>query len=138
MTTRYTEKQIKDVAFILSCHTTAAGMDNEEERMEWLTWMAKSFADLFAADNPPNSRCWNCGDDKSTTSICTRPNEGHNYGGFDPKQFLADCGLEHTCPLCVKSSLDLVVIDEVHPECADKEQAYSDYVAGKMAGELDK
>ena len=91
MTTRYQKSQIEDVAFILGCHTTAAGMDNEKERMEWLTWIAKSFADLFAADNPP--ACIDCGAHRGERGgpSC----EGHLFaGGFDRERFLAACGLE--------------------------------------------
>ena len=78
MTTRYQKSQIEDVAFILGCHTTAAGMDNEKERMEWLTWIAKSFANLFAADDPP----------------CIFAAFGCTTHGFDRATFLAACGLE--------------------------------------------
>ncbi|KKM04345.1 hypothetical protein LCGC14_1765150 [marine sediment metagenome] len=85
MTTRYQKSQIEDVARILSYHTTAAGMDDEQERMQWLTWIAKSFVDLFAADNPP--RCSTCG-----ASVCSQ--RGHVFAsGFDRERFLAACGL---------------------------------------------
>ena len=114
---RYTKQHYEDVARILfehSGYTTAMVVTDD---------ITHAFADLFAADNPPNSRCWNCGDDKGTTSICTRPNEGHNYGGFDRDQFLKACGLEPAvCPLCDKPSPD----GEVHLDCANYEQALAD------------
>ncbi len=85
MTTRYQKSQIEDVARVLSYHTTAAGMDDEQERMQWLTWIAKSFVDLFAADNPPIMKhCW-------CYPECT---DVRQVSGFDRERFLAACGLE--------------------------------------------
>ncbi len=94
MTTRYQRSQIEDVARILSYHTTAAGMDDERERMEWLTWITKSFIDLFAADNPPN--CVDCGASSTGESkFCRQSIVNHKFeGGFNRERFLAACGLE--------------------------------------------
>ncbi|KKK48053.1 hypothetical protein LCGC14_3149030, partial [marine sediment metagenome] len=79
---RYTKQHYEDVARLLKDYALPVSLINR-------------FADLFAADNPPSSRCWNCGDSKEAAgAICTRPNEGHRFGGFDRKQFLAACGLE--------------------------------------------
>ncbi|KKL28810.1 hypothetical protein LCGC14_2371400 [marine sediment metagenome] len=90
MTTGYRQSQIEDVARILSYHTTAARVDGERERMEWLAWVAKSFVDLFAADNPPF--CQTC---KVEHSIFYAGEGLHDYkGGFDRERFLTACGLE--------------------------------------------
>ncbi len=93
MTTRYQKRHYEDVAFILGCHTTAAGMDNEKERMKWLAWIANSFADLFAADNP--DYCSHCLVVKGTTEPCWDAyDKEHNFkGGFDHSAFLTACGL---------------------------------------------
>ena len=85
MTTRYQKEHYEDVARVLSYHTTAAGMDDERERMQWLTWIAKSFIDLFAADNPPQCPS---GQHPAPYAGNCRP------VGFDRKWFLAACGLE--------------------------------------------
>ncbi|KKL16312.1 hypothetical protein LCGC14_2496890 [marine sediment metagenome] len=90
MITRYQKEHYEDVARVLSYHTTAAGMDDEQERMQWLTWIAKSFIDLFAADNP--RRC-------TAHVACPyhhsdgRDNDCHIYG-FNRERFLEACGLE--------------------------------------------
>ena len=80
MTTRYQKRHYEDVARILSYHMTTAGMDDEQERMQWLTWIAKSFVDLFAADNPRG--CWRTLHDKPC------------YVPFNRADFLTACGLE--------------------------------------------
>jgi len=87
---RYTKEHYEDVARVLSYHTTAARVDNERERMQWLAWVAKSFIDLFAADNPPF--CRTCDVEHSIFYA----GEGlHEYeGGFNRKWFLAACGLD--------------------------------------------
>ncbi len=92
MTTRYQKRHYEDVARLISGNMDATGLD--KQRNGGLTALAHDYADLFAADNPPSSRCWTCGDDKGTTSICTRPDGEHRFGGFDREQFLAACGLE--------------------------------------------
>ncbi len=89
---KFSKEHYEDVARVLSYHTTAAGMDNERERMQWLTWIAKSFIDLFAKDNPPSTHCWHCGSNRNVVTDCTHVE--HNYGGFNREQFLAVCGLE--------------------------------------------
>ena len=140
---KYTKQHYEDVARILRADRMEARIRPEDDA---LANVMADFADLFAADNPPNSAyCGYCGTDGATSVACPGRSLalGHSlvqHKGFDRARFLAACGLapEHTCPLCERSSPDLVVIDEVHPECADREQAYSDYVAGKMAGELDE
>ncbi len=120
---RYSQEHYEDVARIFAQYPR--GLHDG---------VVKDFADLFAADSPPSSRCWNCGDSKDALEhICTRPNEGHRFGGFDRDPFLTACGLEPTCPLCSCPSEN----GDVHLTCADQEQACSDYVAGKMAGEFD-
>ena len=93
MSNRYTKEHYEDVAKVLHPYADASLKwgDGEYSTMDEV---ARDFADLFAADNPPSTRCWSCGDSKEVKSICTRPNEGHSYGGFDRKQFLAACGLE--------------------------------------------
>ncbi|KKK89734.1 hypothetical protein LCGC14_2730160, partial [marine sediment metagenome] len=78
--------------------------------------LVDSFADLFAADNPP--ACQVCGYTGTTgtgSPFCCQSMQGHNFkGGFDGKQFLEACGLE-----------------------PQSERSYSDYVAGKIAGEFE-
>jgi len=111
MSSRYSKRHYEDVARLLRCHHLE-GNDCD------IYSVAHAFADLFAADNP---RC--------AFLDCQM------HKGFDRARFLAACGLEpKNCPLCFCPSKD----GDVHPSCADTEQAYSDYVAGKMAGELDE
>ena len=90
---RYTKEHYEDVARIL--RETVTDPPPMRTAKETAIDFALDFADLFAADNPPSSRCWNCGDSKvALERICTRPNEGHRFGGFNRKQFLEACGLE--------------------------------------------
>ena len=77
MTTRYQKSQIEDVARILSGWT-----DPQYQFM--FRCLAKEFAGLFAADNPP--RCYIEGNHEC--------DDGCMVAGFDRKQFLAACGLE--------------------------------------------
>ena len=88
MTTRYQKRHYEDVArilleFVLLSHVGPMTRD-----------LVNTFADLFAADNPPF--CSDCGDEKGTTSICTHSCGSHHVfiRGFDREQFLAACGLE--------------------------------------------
>jgi hypothetical protein len=75
MTTRYTEKQIEDVARILLEHVLLS-------RVSPMTHdLVNTFADLFAADNPPELG-WGCGPG------CLA------HRGFDRAAFLIACGLE--------------------------------------------
>ncbi len=60
--------------------------------------IARDFADLFAADNPPT--CTKCGvlcATQQAANYCADDAfEGENHkwaGGFDREQFLAACGL---------------------------------------------
>ena len=88
---RYTKQHYEDVARILrgARATTAATRLSGDEAVKLI---AHDFKEHFIADNPPNSRCWHCGDSKDVGSICTRPNEGHHFGGFDREQFWKACG----------------------------------------------
>ncbi|KKL54077.1 hypothetical protein LCGC14_2269030 [marine sediment metagenome] len=115
MSSRYSKRHYEDVARILRADRMEARIRPEDDTLANVT---ADFADLFAADNP---RC--------AFLDCQM------HKGFDRARFLAACGLEpKNCPLCFCPSKD----GDVHPSCADTEQAYSDYVAGKMAGELDE
>ena len=101
MTTRYQESQIEDVARTLKCHKPHNQYGNPGHDQQLLIGyhelLCNRFADLFATDNPPSSRCWNCGDSKEAAgAICTRPNEGHRFGDFDRAKILSACGLEET------------------------------------------
>jgi hypothetical protein len=98
MTTRYRESHYEDVARILANtfddHSRSCPDFHEGEDVI-LDDLAERFVTLFAADNPESVYCGYCGDDKGTTSICTRPNEKHNFeGGFNRDKFLAACGIE--------------------------------------------
>jgi hypothetical protein len=91
MKTRYQEKHYEDVAGILNTHRTS------QTRWAWSnaasTVLAKAFADLFAADNPPG--CIHCNKSPGVSSACRSPYMRHHFeGGFDREQFLAACGLE--------------------------------------------
>jgi hypothetical protein len=77
MTTRYTEKQIEDVARIIREHH--AGLLETYSRPNH-ECMAADFAGLFAADNPSG-----CGPDI---------HDGPCFSAFGRKQFLEACGLE--------------------------------------------
>ncbi|KKN69276.1 hypothetical protein LCGC14_0442710 [marine sediment metagenome] len=83
----YTEQHYKSIADLLS------KADPSHPVMIQVKGICLDFADLFAADNPPSTRCWNCGDDNESMALCTRPNEGHNFGGFNREWFLEACGL---------------------------------------------
>lgn len=112
---RNTKEHYEDVARLLR----RKGIDGIGEREPTRHRIIYAFADLFAADNPA-----------CAFLDCTM------HQGFDREQFLAACGLEPkttTCPLCSCPSED----GDVHPSCADTEQAYTDYVAGKIAGEFE-
>ena len=85
MTTRYQKEHYEDVARVLSYHITAAGMDDERERMQWLAWVAESFIDLFAADNPPACQAFHGPGHDSSCKLT---------GGFNREQFLIACGLK--------------------------------------------
>jgi len=95
---RYTKEHYEDVARTIRLEREHwEGLPNDAQTAmaeSILTHWSNSLADLFAADNPPGSRCWNCGDDNESMALCTRPNEGHNFGGFNRKPFLEACGLE--------------------------------------------
>ena len=103
MTTRYQEKHYEDVARILKtiweCHCNSPYDPNEPECADCQTrnGMARTFADLFAADNPPY--CIHCGAPAITDEVCAsaggRLYDEHPFeGGFNREQFLAACGLE--------------------------------------------
>ena len=82
---KYQEQHYEDVARMLS--------DQMLDTKVTFNCLAQRFANLFTADNP--TQCTHCGDERGTTSICTRPNEGHHFeGGFDRERFLKACGLE--------------------------------------------
>ena len=88
MTTRYQESQIKDVARIIE------DLWLFPDAHEIISSLAGDFANLFAVDNLPSSRCWTCGNTKEAAPICTRPDGDHRFGGFNRERFLAACGLE--------------------------------------------
>ncbi len=94
MKTGYQNEHYEDVARIVSWHTTAAKVDGDKKRMAELGYLCLHFADLFAADRPPSSRCWTCGNSEEAGSTCTRLDGKHRFGGFDREQFLAACGVE--------------------------------------------
>ena len=135
MITRYQKKHYEDVARLLV--NRRISMDEQlPEYMDGFNdaiWkLVEDFADLFAADNL--TVCHICGDSEGTAPPCVYPKLEHVFeGGFNREEFLAACGLEPTCPFCGSPSKD----GEVHLDCANDEQAYSDYVAGKMAGDWD-
>ena len=91
MTTRYQKSHYEDVAKLLALHI---GPCVPRTVTNCPTTLAAEFVGLFAADNPPNSRCWTCGNTKEAAPIYTRPDGDHRFGGFDREQFLVACGLE--------------------------------------------
>ena len=98
MTTRYQKSQIEDLARIL--HKYYLGIAYGPG---YSAGIAGDFVDLFAADSP--SICSVCGTSPlgGQNLYCVvgfgapsrEPTKEHNWeGGFNPKQFLAACGLE--------------------------------------------
>ncbi len=94
---RYRQEQYEDVANLLRGHNTATN-DTHKLLLQSLTL---DFADLFAADNPPN--CNICRAPKEETALCfgavlgaasKSPGKHDFAGGFDREQFLAACGLD--------------------------------------------
>ncbi|KKM73055.1 hypothetical protein LCGC14_1414440 [marine sediment metagenome] len=114
---RYAKQHYKDVARILAEEKhfqETSGRPEGRIAAGAVINLKHTFADLFAADSPPSSRCWTCGNSEEAGSICTRRDGEHRFGGFDREQFLTAC--------------------ELRPRT---EQGYSDYVEAKIAGELD-
>ena len=117
---RYTKQHYEDVARTLKEQATYySGIVNDGQAIVAGVVLGRTiedFADLFAADNPP--ACQVCGYTGTTgtgSPFCCQSMQGHNFkGGFDGKQFLEACGLE-----------------------PQSERSYSDYVAGKIAGEFE-
>ena len=94
MTTRYQKSQIEDVAKVLHPYADASLKwgDGEYSTMDEV---ARDFADLFAADNPP--LCPNCKVSVAgARTDCPTPEAAHNIGGFDRAEFLSACGLGET------------------------------------------
>lgn len=106
---RYTKQYYEDVAKVL--FERLEGPSHQHMWAAAIEGLAQDFADLFAADNLP--LCQRCDIPHSVHYI---QREGlHEYtGGFKRDDFLAACGLK-----------------------PQSEQAYSDYVAGKTAGEFE-
>ena len=98
MSSHYSKQYYEDVARTLKEQATYySGIVNDGQAIVAgvvLGRTIESFADLFAADNLPSSRCWTCGSSKESGFTCTRPDGEHRFGGFDREQFLAACGLE--------------------------------------------
>jgi hypothetical protein len=97
MTTRYQKQHYEDVAEIIKAELARRrerGSPSFGKALTLPTPLVDDFADLFAADNPPSTRCWHCGASEGTMPPCRYPAQEHNYGGFDREQFLAACGLE--------------------------------------------
>ncbi len=90
MTTRYQTEHYEDVAELL--HGAIEHAEREQRFVD--VDLVYEFAALFAADRPPSSRCWTCGNSKEAEPTCTRPDGEHRFGGFDRAQFLTACGLE--------------------------------------------
>ncbi|KKL57997.1 hypothetical protein LCGC14_2229830 [marine sediment metagenome] len=95
MTTRYQKRHYEDVACIL--HKYYKGIAYGPG---YNACVASDFADLFAADNPPNDYCGDCGIQPPFHVPCTEKEEHaiYHYQGFNRAQFLAACGLEATEP----------------------------------------
>ncbi|KKN07172.1 hypothetical protein LCGC14_1069910 [marine sediment metagenome] len=86
MTTRYQESQIEDVARILAKEGSGSTFGPVRN-------IARDFANLFAADNPPT--CSHCDKRRGIGTVCPSPcGEHHFEGGFNRTDFLAACGLE--------------------------------------------
>ena len=84
MTTRYQNEHYEDVAGLLKRHV---GSQTSAAAHVFTVDIVKEFADLFAADNPPN--CYVNGEHNGP---CSKEN-GCLHGGFDRERFLAACGL---------------------------------------------
>ncbi|KKL69488.1 hypothetical protein LCGC14_2114440 [marine sediment metagenome] len=91
---RYTKQHYEDVARLL------AKKSPNHPAMIMVKAVCEDFADLFAADNPPV--CIHCGQSPVSSGLCLGGQQQYlNHevkGGFNPKQFLAACGLETTRP----------------------------------------
>ena len=80
---RYSKEHYEDVARILSKDARTVEIVTED--------IARDFADLFAADNPPTCR-WGS---RHHVGPCDLG------GGFNREKFLTACGLEPAdCPIC--------------------------------------
>ena len=87
MTTRYQKSQIEDVARILAEEKHFQETSGRPEGMSAagaVINLQHTFADLFAADNPPMCRVGS--HDGPCTPVCW-------LDGFNREQFLAACGL---------------------------------------------
>ena len=94
---RYGKQHYEDVARILAEEKHFQETSGRPEGMiaaGTVINLKHTFADLFAADNPPSTHCWRCGSNRNVVTICIRPNEEHHYGGFNRADFLEACGLE--------------------------------------------
>lgn len=76
---RYTEEHYKDVAHILKHHCQPPYSGPLPPHL------ARDFADLFAADNPPTCQVGH--HDGPCGAVCL-------VGGFDRERFLEACGVE--------------------------------------------
>ena len=117
---RYTKEHYEDVARLIKGSWPIEAEGREAEEVVLFNLINK-FADLFAEDDPPSVYCGYCGTTEGNPSPILCPERGldkvHSFiyhKGFNRKQFLEACGLE-----------------------PQSERSYSDYVAGKIAGEFE-
>ena len=98
MTTRYQEKHYEDVARLLSRRRTAVKYEHGSDIKFGVEDITHDFADLFAADNPPNDYCGYCSIQPPFHVPCTEKEEHaiYHYQGFNRKQFLEACAIEIT------------------------------------------
>ena len=118
----YTKQHYEDVANLIKGSWPEAVPEDVNEVM--LFSLSNKFADLFAADNPDSVYCGYCGATRDHRLPCPErgvsgvearsPHSFVYHKGFNREQFLTACGL--------KPKVDT---------------AYSDYVAGKIAGEFE-
>jgi len=101
MTTRYQERHYEDVAKALKENRAwAIELDSSHARGVMAATIG-TFADLFAADNPPT--CLHCGQEAIELSDTCPAGEGFgaphaHTQGFDRERFLTACGLEPARP----------------------------------------
>lgn len=97
MTTRYQKQHYEEQAKLLRDYVTSGGCGADEPKDPKGSRIINSFADLFAADNPPYCGCCQA-EHPREGEVCTAAEYGtpgdHNFLGFDRAQFLAACGLE--------------------------------------------
>ena len=118
MSNRYSKQHYEDIAKALKENRTwAIQMDSSHARGVMASTIG-TFADLFAADNPPT--CIACGHRQSEpgpTCFPSTERTGHKHeGGFDRERFLAACGLEPE-PRVPRPGLDADGNVPKPPEC---------------------